>query len=47
MSSPLPLQSDAGPAAVPQLRSRDGDSFYGRTDQDEIDTRNEISQKTG
>jgi hypothetical protein len=29
----------------PQLRSRDGDSFYSRTDQDEIDTRNEIPQK--
>jgi hypothetical protein len=29
----------------PQLRSWDGDSFYSRTDQDEIDTRNEISQK--
>ena len=29
----------------PQPLSRDGDSFYGRTDQDEIDTRNEISQE--
>src|SRR6516164_4933050 len=29
----------------PQPLSRDGDPFYGRTDQDEIDTRNEISQE--
>jgi hypothetical protein len=29
----------------PQPLSRDGDSFFGRTDQDEIDTRNEISQE--
>jgi hypothetical protein len=29
----------------PQPICRDGDSFYGRTDQDEIDTRNEISQE--
>jgi hypothetical protein len=28
-----------------QPLSRDGDSFYGRTDQDEIDTRNEIYQE--
>ena len=29
----------------PQPLSRDGDPFYGRTDQNEIDTRNEISQE--
>jgi hypothetical protein len=29
----------------PQLRSRDDDSFYSGKSQDEIDTRNEISQK--
>jgi hypothetical protein len=42
----IPSSVDTDPGRLrPKPLSRDGDSFYGRTAQDEIDTRNEISQE--